>query len=237
MRKPSRHEVGHLRVRLSAWFAAKGRSFPWRKRTATLYEQIVTEVLLQRTRAEVVAAFFPRFKQRYPSWKGLARATETDLRVLLRPLGLWRRRASSLLKLARVVARNKGRFPRTRSEIEALPSVGQYICNAVLLFANRQAEPLLDVNMARVLERCFGLRRLADIRYDPELQAISRLLVSGPHAIEINWAILDLAAMVCVARLPRCSDCPIKRQCGFYKINRLATTVRIVAPPFPKGVE
>jgi A/G-specific adenine glycosylase len=222
MRQPSKREIGRVRARLDAWFAAKGRSFPWRKRGATLYEQIVPEVLLQRTRAEVVAGFFPRFKQRYPSWKRLARATETDLRALLRPLGLWRRRASSLLKLAQIVAANNGRFPKTRSEIESLPAVGQYICNAVLLFANRQAEPLLDVNMARVLERCFGPRRLADIRYDPQLQTISRLLVSGPRAIEINWAILDLAAMVCVERRPRCSDCPIRRQCDFYKATRLA---------------
>jgi A/G-specific adenine glycosylase len=233
MRQPSRRELGQVRARLDAWFAVNGRSFPWRKRSATLYEQIVPEVLLQRTRAEAVAAFFPRFKQRYPSWKRLAQATETDLRALLRPLGLWRRRASSLLRLAQIVADNNGRFPMKRSEIESLPAVGQYICNAILLFANRQPEPLLDVNMARVLERCFGPRRLVDIRYDSQLQEVSRLLVSGPRAVEMNWAILDLAAMVCVERLPRCSDCPVRRQCDFYKANRLAP--RAVAPTWRKG--
>jgi A/G-specific adenine glycosylase len=220
-----------VRALLGAWFIAKGRSFPWRNRSATLYERIVPEVLLQRTRAEVVAAFFPRFKQLYPSWRRLAKATETDLRTHLRPLGLWRRRASSLLRLAQIVADNNGRFPKKRSDIEALPAVGQYVCNAILLFANGQAEPLLDVNMARVLERCFGRRRLADIRYDPHLQEISRLLISGPRAMEINWAILDLAAMICVERLPRCSDCPIRRHCDFHKANQIQYIQKATGAP------
>jgi A/G-specific adenine glycosylase len=220
MRQPSRREIERIRTKLNAWFAVKGRSFPWRKRSATLYEQVVSEVLLQRTRADVVGAFFPRFKQRYPSWKRLSHATEADLRVILQPLGLWRRRASSLLRLAQTIADNNGRFPKNRSDIESLPAVGQYVCNAILLFANRQPEPLLDVNMARVLERCFGPRRLADIRYDAQLQEISRWVVSGPRAASINWAILDLASMVCVERRPRCSDCPISRECDFYKANR-----------------
>jgi A/G-specific adenine glycosylase len=215
---------------LHAWFASNGRPFPWRKRSATLYERIVPEVLLQRTRAEVVAKFLPRFIRRYSSWKKLAKATEADLRECLQPLGLWRRRASSLVKLARAMAAKNGQFPQSRSDIESLPGVGQYVCNAVMLFANRQAEPLLDVNMARVLERCFGRRRLADIRYDLELQQVSRLMVSGPRAVELNWAILDLAAMVCTQRLPHCAECPIRHHCDFYRRTRSRSTNGLHSP-------
>jgi len=224
MRRPSKHAITQMQALLVAWFASKGRPFPWRKRTATVYERIVSEVLLQRTRAEVVAKCFPRFMRRYPSWKKLAKAAEVDLRGWLQPLGLWRRRASSLVKLAQAMAAKNGRFPRSRVDIELLPAVGQYVCNAVMLFANRHAEPLLDVNMARVLERCFGPRRLADIRYDPQLQKAARLMVSGPRAIELNWAILDLAAMVCTQKLPRCPECPIRRHCDFYQEARRRTS-------------
>jgi A/G-specific adenine glycosylase len=217
MRKPSKFEIANLQSRLVRWFALEGRSFPWRKRSATLYQQILAEVLLQRTRAQVVARFLPKFLNYYPSWKRLATASEADLREFLQPLGLWRRRASSLLALAKAVAAKNGRFPKTRSEIESLPAVGQYICNAILLFANRRPEPLLDVNMARVIERCFGPRGLVDLRYDPQLQAVSRLVVSGPRAVIINWAILDLAALICTERLPRCIDCPLRGRCDFYK--------------------
>ena len=116
-------------------------------------------------------------------------------------------------------ARN-GQFPKRRLEIEALPAVGQYICNAILLFSGGQAEPLLDINMARVIERCFGPRNLVDIRYDPQLQRISRLIVSGPRAIEINWAILDLAATRCRKDLPHCCSCPLRRICDFNREQR-----------------
>jgi A/G-specific adenine glycosylase len=220
MRRPSKHELTRMQALLHAWFASNGRSFPWRKRSATLYERIVPEVLLQRTRAEVVAKFLPRFMRRYSSWTQLAKATEADLRKCLQPLGLWRRRASSLVKLAQAMAARNGRFPQARSDVELLPGIGQYICNAVMLFANQRAEPLLDVNMARVLERCFGPRRLVDIRCDPQLQEVSRLMVYGPRAVELNWAILDLAATVCTQRLPDCSECPLRHHCDFYRQAR-----------------
>jgi A/G-specific adenine glycosylase len=220
MRYPSKREVSSLQRRLDAWFATNGRSFPWRKNRATLYQRIIPEVLLQRTRADVVAEFLPGFMKRYPSWSKLASSTEADLRQFLQPLGLWRRRASSLTRLAKAVSARNGRFPRARSAVESLPAIGQYICNAVMLFAYGQSEPLLDVNMARVLERCFGPRRLADIRYDSELQEIARLIVSGSRSVKTNWAILDLAAMVCARKTPRCAECPIKNHCDFYDQHR-----------------
>jgi A/G-specific adenine glycosylase len=171
--------------------------------------------LLQRTRAEVAANFLPQFTTRYPSWKKLALANEAHLAEFLRPLGLFRRRAASLVNLARVMAERNGRFPREKSEVEALPGVGQYVGNAIMLFSGRQAEPLLDVNMARVIERCFGPRKLADIRYDLELQRISRLIILGPRAVDLNWALLDLGAMLCRRSRPRCSDCPLNRICDY----------------------
>jgi A/G-specific adenine glycosylase len=200
---------------LLLWFASNRRHFPWRKRNANLYQRVVSEILLQRTRAEVAASFLPQFTKRYPSWKKLALANEACLAEFLRPLGLFRRRAASLINLARVMAERNGRFPREKSEVMALPAVGQYVCNAVMLFSGRQAEPLLDVNMARVIERCFGPRKLVDIRYDPELQDISRLVIFGPRAIDLNWAILDLGALLCRKSRPHCSDCPLSRLCDF----------------------
>lgn len=195
------------------WFATESRSFPWRKRSASRYRQIVAEVLLQRTRAETVAKFFPTFIKRFPSWHDLAISHEDEMRRFLAPIGLWRRRAATLRSLGAEMTKRRGIFPSSRTEVETLPGVGQYIASAVMLFCNREPQPLLDVNMARVLERCFGPRKLADIRHDPWLQALSRQVVNHPKAIEINWAILDLAAKICLIREPRCSDCPLRDCC------------------------
>jgi A/G-specific adenine glycosylase len=205
--------VSDFQERLLAWFNDDGRDFPWRRKSATRYHQIVAEVLLQRTRADVVGKFLPKFLGSFPCWEKLARATEEDLKELLQPLGLWRRRAASLRKQGTEMASRRGRFPLHRQEIESLPGVGQYIANAIMLFCHGTAEPLLDVNMARVLERYFGPRALVDIRYDPYLQTLARKAVSGTDAVRLNWAILDLAAMVCTIRRPKCVQCPLASGC------------------------
>lgn len=170
---------------------------------------------MQRTRAEVVAGFLPRFVEQFPSWDELAKATEEDLRTYLQPIGLWRRRAASLQKLAAEMVRREGQFPSERDEIEELPGVGQYIANSVMLFCYGEAQPLLDVNMARVLERFFGPRKLADIRYDPYLQELARAVVRSGNPAAVNWAILDHATLVCKIVKPSCPTCPVFEKCMF----------------------
>jgi A/G-specific adenine glycosylase len=216
---PEKKRPRTFQAQLLQWYAHSARKFPWRRRRASRFHRIIAEVLLQRTRAEVVAAFLPHFLVTYPTWEKIASASEETLGTFLQPLGLWRRRAASLKKLALEMASRGGRFPETREEIEELPGVGQYIANAIMLFCHNGAEPLLDVNMARVLERYFTPRRLADIRFDPVLQARARVVVTGPNAIEMNWAILDLAALVCTIRNPKCDSCPLAARCHFGKLE------------------
>jgi A/G-specific adenine glycosylase len=204
------------------WFRREGRTFPWRDKSASHYVLAISEVLLQRTRAETVATFFPLFAQRFPGWNQLARASDEELQALLEPVGLWRRRADSLRALAREMRSRRGRFPVSRDEIEELPGIGQYIASAVLLLCHGSREPMLDVNMARVLERCFFPRKLADIRYDPWLQSLSRCVTNHERTVEINWAILDLASKVCLSRRPTCNVCPLRACCRYAKINRVS---------------
>jgi A/G-specific adenine glycosylase len=197
--------------------------FPWRRKNSNRYQRVVSEVLLQRTRAEVVAKVFPDFLARFPSWRRLASATPAELQTFLRPLGLWRRRATSISKLAKHVIKRGSRFPKTREELEKIPAVGQYVASAVLLFCHQSPAPLLDVNMARVLERYFGPRQLADIRYDRYLQALAQKVVQCDSLREINWALLDLGAMVCVSQTPKCGICPVRIGCRWFRCNSAET--------------
>ena len=202
-----------IRRALVGWYLANGRQFPWRRKNASLYRKIIAEVLLQRTQASTVAAFFDAFIERFPNWRSLAKTPGHVIGAHLKPLGLWKRRGASLPALAKRMTERNGRFPKTRQEIEQLPGVGQYIASAVLLFAHGKSEPLLDVNMARVLERLFGSRTVVDLRYDPHLQSTSRTIVRGKHSQQVNWAVLDLAALVCLPRKPKCNLCPLCRWC------------------------
>ena len=216
----SNKRLADFRRKLLCWYSLNGRAFPWRRKSCRPYERIVSEVLLQRTRAETVSAILPRFVRVFPSWQRLARANTGQLRRFLKPLGLWRRRASSIRALATEMGQRRGRFPKRRDEIEQMPGVGQYIANAILLFVFKLPSPLLDVNMARVLERRFGKRVLADIRHDPYLQHLSALVVAGSKPEELNWAVLDLGALVCKTSTPKCEACPVRVGCKWAESHR-----------------
>lgn len=213
---PSRRRIADIQRRLLKWFIENDRRYQWRRPSATKYQRVIAEVLLQRTKADVVAQIFSGFVAKYPSWSSLAKASEQELEEQLRPLGLWKRRSISMKALAVALARSRGRYPKDRASVEELPGVGQYICNAILMFDQGVCAPLLDVNLARVLERLFGPRRLADIRYDPFLQRISSRIVEHTNPALINWAFLDHAALICTIRTPKCTVCPLKRSCCYY---------------------
>jgi A/G-specific adenine glycosylase len=217
--KPSRYVPSTNAVRLNAfrrsllrWWTTARRDFPWRRSRASRYLQIVSEVLLQRTKAKTVAAFWPTFIDRFPNWRSIAIASVAEIECTLKPIGLSKQRAPRLKGLAVDIANRCGRFPVDRREIEALPGVGQYIANAIELFISGKPRPLVDVNMSRVLERYFGPRKLADIRHDPYLQRLATRIVHCRQSCFVNWAILDLSALVCRPE-PNCVICPLKLRC------------------------
>ena len=100
--------------------------------------------------------------------------------------------------------------------------MGQYVANAILLFRFKEPQPLLDENMARVLERYFGRRKHSDIRRDTYLQTLAKSVVEAGDPVNINWAILDFAALVCARSNPRCCECPIAHSCTYFKEISLA---------------
>ena len=137
-----------------------------------------------------------------------------ELEHHLKPIGLWHIRARSIKGLAEYAAARGGVFPSTEDELARVPGVGQYVGNAILLFQHGQPRPLLDVNMARLIERFIRPRRLADIRFDPWLQAASHWLVQGDQPELVNWATLDFASTTCVSRKPRCDLCSLAERCN-----------------------
>jgi A/G-specific adenine glycosylase len=215
--RPSRRitsgRLSSFRKKILDWYCVHGRILPWRRCGQPVYRLVISELLLQRTRAESVAEFYPDFFRSYPTWASLAQAQRSELILKVRPLGLWRRRAEGLLGLAESIKKRRGRLPPIRSEIESLPGVGQYIANAIELIAFGRPRPLLDVNMARVLERYFGPRRLSDIRYDPYLLRLAQDAIECDESLQLNWAVLDLAAMICTSRSPNCPMCPLQQGC------------------------
>lgn len=204
---------------LLRWYSENKRNFPWRNKSATNYEIIISEVLLQRTKADTVAKFLPSFFNKYSSWRQLSEATESEIKEFIRPLGLYNQRGSRLYKLAQELQNRKGRFPKERNLVEEIPMMGQYITNAYELYILKKRMPLLDVNMARVLERLLGKREMADIRYDKNLQVLASEIVNHEKAIELNWAILDFAALICKSKNPLCNTCTLSKRCQYFSMQ------------------
>ena len=198
------------------WFEQHARSFPWRNPNITKYKKIIAEILLQRTKAETISNFIPIFYKKLPSWQKLSVIPMQELEDFIQPIGLVNRRSDVLISLSKEMVCRGGRIPCNRGEIDKLPGVGQYIGNSIELLCCGKRLPLLDVNMARVLERYFGPRKLVDIRYDPYLQDLAHTIVDVDDPIKMNWAILDFAALVCKKRKPKCEDCPINKNCKYF---------------------
>lgn len=213
----SEEKIECFQKKILHWFTYNGRYFPWRKKSVTNYELIISEVLLQRTKAETVSKYLPLFLKKYSSWNKLGEATEQELQEIIKPLGLYKQKGLRLFKLAKELKSKKGRFPKERSQVEKIPMMGQYITNAYELYILKKKVPLLDVNMARLLERYFEPRKLADIRYDSFLQSLAHRVVNHEKSKEINWAILDFAAKVCKAKKPSCDNCMFINNCNFRK--------------------
>ncbi len=209
-------KIKFFQEKLLSWYEQNGRTFNWRRKGLTHYQYIIAEVLLQRTKAETIAKFYPNFIKNFPNWKALTKANTKKIEKYLRPIGLYRQRSKRLMSLAKEMVKRNGRLPKGRNELEAIPFMGQYIANAVELVIFNQPSPLVDVNMSRVLERFFGKRKMADIRYDPYLQDLSYKIVDHKKPKEMNWVILDFAALVCKATRPICITCDLKMKCFYY---------------------
>ena len=93
--------------------------------------------------------------------------------------------------------------------------IGPYTASAVLAIVYGRAEPLLDVNMARLLGRFLGSSRRTEAGSNRSLHALALRLVGGKRSLEVNWAVLDFGALVCKARRPLCPECPLRTRCEY----------------------
>lgn len=200
---------------IEAWFGAHGRELPWRTRPRDPWASLVSELMLQQTQAARVAQRFPGFMARFPSPRAMADAGEDAVLAAWSGLGYYRRARMLCAAARRMVDEHGGRMPTELAAIRALPGVGAYTAGAVASIALSQRTPLVDANVARVLLRLEGARLAAA---DPAAQ---RLAWSGAGALveaaedpaALNEGLMELGALVCTPRSPRCEECPLARRC------------------------
>jgi len=196
------------------WFAHNGRDLPWRRPGFTAWGTLVSEFMLQQTPVVRVVPRLAEWLDRWPTPADLAAASPGDAVRAWASLGYPRRALNLHAAAVAITERHGGRVPDDVPSLLALPGIGDYTARAVAVFAYGHRHPVVDINIRRVLARAVhgvaepsaaAKRDLADMEAMlPESVADARLANAG---------IMELGALVCTARSPKCGECPIAAEC------------------------
>jgi A/G-specific adenine glycosylase len=215
---------------LLKWFSQNARDLPWRK-TSDPYAIWISEIMLQQTQVKTVIPFWQRWMRELPSIQKLATAKSDKILKLWEGLGYYTR-ARNLQKAAQIICeKHAGKFPENFDDILALPGIGRYTAGAICSIAFNQPKPILDGNVIRVLTRVFGIpknprdRKTNEQLWNlaEELVANSKLKIknSKSSCSHFNQSLMELGALVCTPRQPKCVECPVKKICAARRENRV----------------
>ena len=170
--------------------------------------------MLQQTQVSAVLPYYNRWLNRFPTVTSLARAPELQVLHAWEGLGYYAR-ARNLHQAAKLVVREfGGELPDDSEQLQSLPGVGRYTANAVAVFAFNRSRPIVETNTARVLARLFNLRHPIDFAAGRRaLWETAAQIAPARAPRKFQSAMMDLGALVCTARNPRCRICPVKKFC------------------------
>ena len=198
-----------FRRKLLRWYDAHRRDLPWRK-TKDAYRIWVSEIMLQQTRVGAVLEHYRRFLGRFPTVEVLARARTQSVLAAWSGLGYYRRARNLHAAAKKVAFERDGAFPDTAEELRELPGIGPYTAAAIASIAFGDRAAVVDGNVERVLQRITGNDELTD----REGWSLAQALLSPKRPGDFNQAMMELGAMVCLPREPKCLVCPVQEFCA-----------------------
>ena len=178
------------------------------------YAILISEFMLQQTQVATVLPYYAEWLCRFPDFSALARASKSEVLRAWQGLGYYARARNLRATAKTIVDRDGGRFPKSIDQMRQLPGIGRYTAHAVASFAFNQSVPIVETNTARVLARIFNLQTPIDKTAGREiLWNRATQLVPKRGAARFNSALVDLGALVCLPRQPKCEICPVKKFC------------------------
>jgi len=197
------------------WFEKGNRNLFWRKQSLNPWQWLVLELLLKKTRAETVNTLYPVFIKKYHNPKVVVEVSDQELEEDLKPLGLQRQRRVALKGIAKkIILEYNGKVPLDYDSLKSLSYIGRYAANAILCFSRNERRSIVDINVARVLTRFFGLEMPKDAREEWIWELAEKLLPLKKWK-EYNYGLLDLGALVCKSRYPKCISCVLHDNCVY----------------------
>ena len=197
------------------WYSAAARDLPWRRPGTSPWAVLVSEVMLQQTPVSRVTGPYTAWLERWPTPAALAADSPGEAVRMWGRLGYPRRALRLHACAVAVTEQHDGQLPRTVAELLALPGVGDYTARAVAAFAYRQRVPVVDTNVRRVVARVVEGQADAAVRRG-DLALVEDLLpADAEQAATASVALMELGALVCTARAPRCASCPVRGRCAW----------------------
>ncbi len=199
------------------WYGRSARDLPWRRPGTDPWAVLVSEVMLQQTPVSRVLPAYAAWLERWPTPATLAASPPGEAVRMWGKLGYPRRALRLHACAVALVARHGGEVPRDVEALLALPGVGAYTARAVAAFAFAQRHAVVDTNVRRVVARAVGGQGEAGPPSTTrDLAAVEALLPADPPAAaRAGVALMELGAVVCTARAPRCADCPVADLCAW----------------------
>ncbi|OFI39392.1 Fe-S cluster assembly protein HesB [Arthrobacter sp. SW1] len=210
-------ELQALHHELNDWFAANARDLPWRKADCSPWGVLVSEVMLQQTPVVRVLPVWQDWMQRWPEPADLAREASGEAVRHWGRLGYPRRALRLHAAAVAIVEEHGGKVPGSYEGLLGLPGVGDYTAAAVAAFAFGERETVVDTNIRRVHARLVSGTALPAPSLTAAEMRLADSLLPEDTALSVRWnaSVMELGALVCTARSPKCSDCPVRSSCAW----------------------
>jgi A/G-specific adenine glycosylase len=221
-------DPGSLIDAVTGWYASAARDLPWRRAEATPWAVLVSEVMLQQTPVARVLPAYQAWLARWPTPSELAASSPGDAVRAWDRLGYPRRALRLHAAAVACVERHAGEVPCEYADLRALPGVGDYTAAAVAAFAFGRRHPVLDTNVRRVLARAVGGvgSPAPSVTVAERSLAESLLPDDGTLAARLSVGLMELGALVCAARDPKCASCPVAATCAWRQAGAPMTAAR-----------
>jgi len=206
-------------IDLTRWYTKHKRDLPWRL-TKDPYKIWVSEIMLQQTTVNTVIAYYERWIKVFPTIHDLAKAPLQAVLKQWQGLGYYNRVKNLHRASLIVIKEHEGILPRDPQAIRSLPGFGPYTTGSVLSIAYDIPLTIIDANVRRVVMRLLALPGVADTKQDLKVNEFLLKVLPEKNVGDFNQALMELGALVCRAKEPVCTICPVSKYCQAYKTGK-----------------